>query len=59
MEGLLGEENPQNRKCWYHWCTLLCRESVRGNTSGCFHMLKWKNKLIYFPRPIKSSSIYC
>lgn len=31
-------------------------ESTRGSTSGCLHLLEWKNKLIYFPRPRKSSS---
>lgn len=61
MAGLLGEENPGNRKHQYSQCVLPCQERarIRGSTSGCFHILKWKNKLIYFPRPVKSSSTYC
>ena len=48
--GLLREENPGNRKCRYSWCVLPCREreSIRGSMSGCFHILRRKNKLIYF-----------
>lgn len=58
-EWLLREENPGNRKLVQLVCAALLRESTRGSTSGCFHILEWKNKLIYFPRPRKSSSTAC
>lgn len=33
----------------------MCCHTERGSTSGCLRILEWKNKLIYFPRPRKSS----